>query len=114
MNTSANEHVAQFIDREKSQKDPEFNWDNPESCDLCATSFLFQKYLIDGMVTDTPQKTLPSGETMGQWGYMCSECFVKRGVGIGWGRGQLYEKTPDDEWLLVGGFPPDELNSPEG
>jgi len=108
MKINSREYLGKFIESEKSQKDPQFNLDNPEKCDLCGTSFISQDFLIDGEVKDTPQIFLENGQSVGQWAYMCAECFKARGIDIKWGRGQLYEKTTSNEWLLVGGFPPDE------
>lgn len=101
--------LDEFIDLEKAQKDPQFNLDDPEACDLCGTPFNTQEYLIDGEVKNTPQISIENGVSVGQWAYMCSECFQAKGVAIRWGRGQLYKKSSENEWLLVGGFPPDEL-----
>ncbi|MCX6913947.1 MAG: hypothetical protein NT167_12995 [Verrucomicrobia bacterium] len=39
---------------------------------------------------------------------MCAECFLENGEGIGWGKGQIYQKQPGGEWLTVAGFPPKE------
>jgi len=68
----------------------------PDSCDICKISIENEEFLIDGDVKSS------SG-----WAYMCSHCFDKYGVGIGYGIGQLFKKTKNDEWLLVGGFPPE-------
>jgi ribosomal protein L24E len=42
---------------------------------------------------------------------MCGDCFVFGGGKIGVGTGQLY-LNEEGEWLLVGGFPPDEEDDP--
>ena len=102
------EFLGEFIDLKKAKKDPQFNLDDPEVCDLCGISFDTQGYLIDGETKDTPQISLGNEVSMGQWAYMCLECFQARGVAIKWGKGQLYQKTSTNDWLLVGGFPPDE------
>ena len=107
MNANIKEFIETFIEVEKAKNDPQFNLDSPEACDLCGTPFENQEYLIDGEVINSPQIPVGNGTTMGQWAYMCPGCFQSRGVGIKWGRGQLYKKTSDNEWLLVGGFPPD-------
>ena len=108
MEKHLNEFLSKYIDLERSQKDPQFNFDSPEACDLCGTPFSTQEYLIDGEVNDTPQIPVENGMGIGQWAYMCPECFQARGIAIRWGRGQLYQKTLENDWLLVGGFPPDE------
>jgi len=39
---------------------------------------------------------------------MCAECFLKNGEEAGWGKGQIYQRELDGQWLLVAGFPPEE------
>ena len=51
-------------------------------------------------------KRVPDGTSMGQWANMCAGCFQARGVGVVWGSGQLYERTPNGTWLMMAGFPP--------
>ena len=65
----------------------------PEGCDLCGDTLEAQRFLIDGTLRDDPL----------MWGYMCPDCFEEHGSGIGWGRGQLYERQTGGEWLLVAG-----------
>ena len=108
MKKYSSEFFSEFIDLKRAQKNPQFNLDRPVACDLCGAPFNTQDYLIDGEVKDTTQIPVGDGTTMGQWAYMCPECFQSRGVAIKWGRGQVYQKTPENEWLLVGGFSPDE------
>lgn len=40
---------------------------------------------------------------IGSWAIMCPSCAVKHGVGIGQGRGQVYQKQPDGRWKKVRG-----------
>lgn len=108
MKNNPREFLSIYIDMEKAKRDPQFNIDDPKICNLCSTPFATQEFLIDGEVKDTTQLSLGNGVTMGQWAYMCPECFQAKGVAIKWGKGQLYEKTMANKWLLVGGFPPDE------
>ena len=88
-----------LIDRERAEKEQEFCREEVKQCDQCGNSLLKQKYLIDGAIK-------PGG--LSPWSYMCETCFPFKGAGIGWGIGQLYEKTNDGQWLLVAGFAPDE------
>ena len=49
------------------------------------------KEFIDGMTK------------IGPWAFMTPASFRKRGVGLGTGRGQRYEKQKDGKWLKVEG-----------
>ena len=69
----------------------------PEKCDLCSKSIADEDYFIDGAL---------EGST--KWAYMCSECFLENGEGIGLGKGQIYKRQDDGKWLMVGGFPDEE------
>jgi hypothetical protein len=51
--------------------------DKPEKCDLCGTP-LAQQAFVDGKTQ------------MGPWGIMCRPCHKTKGMGLGLGRGQLY------------------------
>lgn len=69
----------------------------PESCDFCGEDLSNHRLFVDGRLR---------GQIA--WGNMCAECFTRNGEGIGWGRGQLYQRQSDGEWLMVAGFrPPD-------
>jgi hypothetical protein len=70
---------------------------SPSYCDLCGKDLSEEKYMIDGAVKD-------SG---GVWACMCAACFLRRGVRIAWGFGQLYLRD-ETGWLEVAGFPPEE------
>ena len=89
-------------------KNPQYCYDSPETCDLCGKSFLGAEFLVDGETKGTEQIQVPGGDSMGQWAYMCANCFASHGVAVGWGRGQLYQRRDDGSWLMVAGFPPDE------
>ena len=56
-----------------------------DKCDLC-TDPIKDKF-IDGRLSAV--KT---------WAIMCERCFRKHGVGLGIGKGQMYEKQGDD-WI---------------
>lgn len=102
------DNLTPLVDIERALRDPQYCHDAPDTCDLCGTSFEEAEFLVDGEAKDTTQISLPDGRAMGQWAYMCAKCFADYGVGIKWGRGQLYKQIEKETWLLVAGFPPDE------
>lgn len=53
----------------------------------------------DGRVCVAPSLT-------GEWTCMCAVCFADFDSEVGYGQGQLYQRQPNGDWLLVGGFPP--------
>ena len=69
-----------------------------ESCDICGKSFGARRFMVDGN---------RRGRGI-EWACMCSICFLREGDGIEWGKGQLYTQMDAGEWLLTGGFPPEE------
>ena len=64
----------------------------PANCDLCERAFAQEEYFVDGRV-----------KGIGGCGFMCTDCFVEHGVGLGLGIGQLYRRERDGRWLLVPG-----------
>lgn len=94
-----------MIDRDRAEREQEYCLDELDFCNLCGKSLANERFVIDGEVRETSQVKLPSGDSMGEWAYMCSSCFTKQGVGIRWGKGQLYEQISRDEWLRVAGGP---------
>ena len=62
--------------------------DPPKACDIChdAVSTTF----VDGKTT------------MGPWGNMCPDCFSEVGVGLGTGKGQMYQLRRG-QWVKTGG-----------
>lgn len=67
-----------------------------DSCDICQKP-------IKGMVP-----WFVDGKTkMGPWGLLCPSCFIKHGVGIGYGIGQKYDGHTAE--LLEGGYEPTAL-----
>lgn len=68
-----------------------------EGCDLCGRKFglanLGGIVFIDGRMKS------------GSWAIMCLECYKENGVGVGVGRGQVYELQRDGEdrgkWLKI-------------
>lgn len=83
-------------------------YESPEWCNLCGTSLLDQRFLIDGEVKDTLQTPIPGHRSVGQWSFMCGACYAKRGCGVGWGTGQLFRRNSEGIWIMAAGFPPDE------
>lgn len=60
----------------------------PEKCDLCSTPIT---------------TTFVDGKTIhGPWANMCQACYIRYGVGLGLGLGQVYEKM-GDKWYKTGG-----------
>ena len=51
----------------------------------------------------TPDTFVDGRTRMGPWGYMCLPCHRTNGVGLGLGKGQLYEKQTDGNFLKVQG-----------
>lgn len=66
----------------------------PSYCDLCGASFEKKLFLFD----------ICLNENSNPWGYVCSECFCKGNLKIGWGKGQLFTRLEDDSWLLIDGY----------
>jgi len=58
--------------------------DPPAKCDLCGEPLT--TVFIDGKTS------------RGVWAYMCLECWKTKGVGLGVGKGQKYEKTAEG-WI---------------
>src|SRR5260370_190281 len=82
--------LEKYVDEVKGQAYDQDASGAADTCDLCGRSFNDRKYLIDGrMRVDLI------------WACMCSNCFLQRGAGIGWGQGQLFARRLDGEWLLV-------------
>lgn len=66
----------------------------PTDCDLCGEA-LRTRVFVDGETTN------------GSWANMCFACYLREGVGIGWGIGQVYISGQPDAaepvWRLLGG-----------
>ena len=106
MNT-VNTQLEALINRARAEREQEYCFDELDICNLCAKPLAAETFVIDGEVKGTPQLTIPGGATVGEWAYMCAACFSNHGVGVAWGRGQLYERSPDGKWLMVAGFAPE-------
>lgn len=94
-----------MIDRNRAEEEQEYCLDDLDFCNLCGKSLANERFVIDGEVRETSQIRQSDSVGMGQWAYMCSSCFEKRGVEIRWGKGQLYEQISKGEWLRVAGGP---------
>lgn len=99
-------HLRSLIDRNRATKEQSYCYDHLDRCNFCGADLARLGYVIDGEVKGTSQIGLPDGTTVGQWAYMCPDCFAKRGVGVKFGTGQLYERQRDGQWMLVAGFQP--------
>jgi hypothetical protein len=52
---------------------------------------------------DINTKFVDGKTKMGPWAIMCLRCARERGVGIGQGKGQLYEYQENGKWLKIDG-----------
>ncbi len=68
----------------------------PEECGNCSAPLASFQYMVDGDLGGT-----------GGWGNWCPDCWNVPGSMIAWGRGQLYKRTADGQWLQVAGFAPE-------
>ena len=89
--------LADIADEDKGERLGEHYAGSPETCDLCECKFNDRQYFVDGRIKGSYA-----------WGFLCAQCFMENGAGIGWGMGQLFKKKMDGKWLMVGGFHPDE------
>jgi hypothetical protein len=69
-----------------------YHLDAPERCDVCSVPLAGELFFLDGRLRANPV-----------WANMCADCSVYQAEGIGWGKGQLYQKERDGRWLMVGG-----------
>jgi len=60
----------------------------PSQCDLCHEAIAAA--FVDGKTS------------MGPWANMCPDCFAEAGVGLGTGRGQMYQLR-NGQWVKTGG-----------
>lgn len=52
---------------------------------------------------DLSKEFVDGATRMGPWAIMCARCARMRGVGIGRGMGQRYQRQEDGRWLKVAG-----------
>jgi hypothetical protein len=69
----------------------------PDACDICGRHLDQATMMVDGVRKDT-----------GEWACLCAVCFADVGSGVRYGQGQLYQRQSSGNWLLVGGFPPED------
>lgn len=67
--------------------------DPPDKCDICSIPLTSSRFMADTGIVDHSA-----------WANMCADCAIFYGEGIGWGKGQLYEKQEYGRWLLVAGI----------
>lgn len=63
---------------------------DPEKCNLCGN--VITTHFVDGKVAG-----------YSSWAIMCPDCFRDFGLGLGLGRGQLYEKQPNERYMKIEG-----------
>jgi len=93
----AEKRLAALVDPEEVKKKDSVFRSEADDCDICGCSLEKRGLLIDGRV---------QGDS--KWANMCADCFSGSGVGIGWGKGQLYARQLNGDWRLVAGFGSDE------
>ena len=64
-----------------------------EQCDFCKRPVEELGLFVDGDVLGG-----------GGWANMCAKCFGLKGMGIAWGKGQLYARQSNGSWRLTRGF----------
>ena len=75
-------------------ENPQFAY-GKTTCDFCGCNLLQKELMVDGRL---------KGEL--RWADMCAECFLSKGDGIGWGRGQIFKREFGEKWRMVAGGPP--------
>jgi len=93
--TEADQQLAKLADEAEGRRIGDYYSNPPETCDACGCEMAQRAFFVDARLR---------GQIM--FDSLCAECFLAKGEGIGWGQGQLYQREPDGEWLLVAGFPP--------
>ena len=86
--------VTLYLDELSVTGSNEFHAGPPENCDLCNRSVTGFGFFVDGQTTDS------------SWANMCPHCYVGKGVGVGWGIGQLYRARENNAWQCVAGGEP--------
>jgi hypothetical protein len=79
---------------QKRAREPVYWIGNPVACDLCRKPFgeAVGVKIVDGRLAVT-----------GSWGILDLGCHRTHGVGVGTGKGQVYERQTDGRWLKVEG-----------
>jgi hypothetical protein len=89
------EELEQYEDALALKKKREIHCSPPAACDLCKQDLKAKRYFVDGALRGSAS-----------WANMCAKCFRAHGDEIGWGKGQLYLKQKNGDWLQVAGFRP--------
>ena len=95
--TAAEQQIAAMMDEGEGRRRGQCYVNPSDACDFCGCNLQERAFFVDGR--------LPGQITFAS---MCAECFLENGEGVGWGKGQIYKKTPEGGWLMVAGFPPKE------
>jgi hypothetical protein len=95
--TEAEQKLATMGDQEEGRRQGQFYANPSDVCDFCGCNLRERSFFVDGRLRG--QITFAS---------MCAECFLEKGDGVGWGKGQIYQRGSNGKWLLVAGFPPKE------
>ena len=95
--TEAEQEIAALIDEAEGRRRGQCYANPSDACDFCGCNLQERAFFVDGRLR-------------GQIAFacMCAECFLENGEGIGWGKGQIYQRAPGSKWLMVAGFPPKE------
>ena len=57
------------------------------NCDFCEEPI--EAFFVDGRTKQGP------------WANMCLRCHTQNGIGLGLGKGQLFEKVEGNRWLKI-------------
>jgi hypothetical protein len=88
---AAEERLEDKID---PNSDKSIRWlGDADKCDICGRPFAQARFLVDAHMKSGGGATI------------CALCFEAHGTGIGWGKGQLYQRE-GNKWPLVAGGPP--------
>lgn len=89
----AESSLAAMIDSAMVNRRPAEYAYGVEQCDFCKRPVEELGLFVDGNV-----------QGGGGWANMCAKCFELKGLGIAWGKGQLYARQSNDSWRLARGF----------
>lgn len=94
--TEAERRLMTIADVEEGLRQEQYYLNPSDNCGLCDSSLEERHLFVDGCLR---------GQLI--WSIMCAECFSRNGEGIGWGKGQLYQRQADGDWLMIAGFRPE-------
>lgn len=87
--------LEKLADMKEGRSRNKYWYGDIDRCDACGHDFTNDTFMVD------------AATKYGAWACICDRCFVEQEAKIGWGKGQLYSRTPEG-WLMVGGFGPNE------